>query len=130
MSSTRALEQAQIAVHEARRRLASSASALQHRLKPGTLMSNAWEGVRDKSGEMADDALKAVKRRPLTVSGVAAAVAIFLARDPLWHLLSDFFSRGEEAEADVIRADLDHHDSDFDLTAPTAPRSANEGVDA
>lgn len=117
----------------AKRELASTLGALQHRLKPGNLMSNAWDGVREKSGEMADDALQTVKDRPVAASGVLAAIVIFLARDPLWRTASRFLSRGDdeaEAEAGTIEADLDHHEEDYDLTAPTVGRSRKEGVNA
>lgn len=129
-ADTEPLVQAQIAVQQARNRLASTAGALQYRLKPGTLVGNMWDGVRGKSGEMADDALQAVKSRPVTVSGVIAAIIIFLAREPLWTFLSGLFSRGSEEEEGVIRADFKNHDSNVDLTAPTVPRSVNEGVNA
>ena len=67
----------------ARRRLAATAAELQQRLKPGTLASHAWEGVKDKSGEIADDAVEAVKARPVVVSAALAAFTLFLARTPI-----------------------------------------------
>ncbi len=67
----------------ARRRLAATAAELQERLKPGTLASHAWAGVKDKSGEIADDAVEAVKARPVIVSAALAAFTLFLARAPI-----------------------------------------------
>jgi Protein of unknown function (DUF3618) len=67
----------------ARRRLAASAAELQQRLKPGTLASHAWAGVKDKSGDLAEDAVGAVKARPVAVSAALAAFAVFLARSPI-----------------------------------------------
>ena len=128
-TETRRIEQASADVQQAKKRLASTLGALQYRLKPATLMSNAWEGVRDKSGEVADTTLQAVKGRPVTVSGVLAAIVIFLARDPLRRLLSSLFDRGEPEREDTIQADLDNHEH-FDLTAPTVERSRTEGVEA
>ena len=125
------IEQAQREVERAKQRLASTMGALQYRLKPGHLMSDAWEGVREKSGEVADGALQAVKDRPAAASGILAALVIFLARDPLWRaacgLLSD---DDEEQSAGTIKADLDNHDKDYDLTAPTVKRSRKQGVNA
>ena len=125
------IEQAQREVERAKQRLASTMGALQYRLKPGNLMSDAWEGVREKSGEVADGALQAVKDRPAAASGILAALVIFLARDPLWRaacgLLSD---DDEEQSAGTIKADLDNHDKDYDLTAPTAKKSRKQGVNA
>jgi hypothetical protein len=66
-----------------RRRFAATAAELQQRLKPGTLASNAWEGVKDKGGEIAEDAVGAVKSRPVVVSAALAAFTLFLARAPI-----------------------------------------------
>ena len=54
------LERAQYEVEIAKRRFSSTLGALQYRLKPGTLANQAWTGVREKSGEVADDALGSV----------------------------------------------------------------------
>ena len=70
-------------VERARRRLADTAAELQQRLKPGALASNAWEGVKDKSGEIAEEAVGAVKARPVAVSAALAAFTLFLARAPI-----------------------------------------------
>lgn len=66
-----------------RRRLAATAAELQERLKPGTLASQAWAGVKDKSGDLAEDAVEAVKARPVVVSAALAAFTLFLARSPI-----------------------------------------------
>jgi hypothetical protein len=124
------LEEAAANVERAKKRFASTMGALQYRLKPGTLMGNAWDGVRDKSGEVADTTLQAVKGRPVTVSGILAAILIFLARDPLKRLIASLFSgRRSDEEDGTVRANLDH-DEKYDLTAPTVERSAQEGVNA
>ena len=134
------LERAQYEVEIAKRRFSSTLGALQYRLKPGTLANQAWTGVREKSGEvadvalssvneMADGAVRAVKDRPIAASGAAAAILVFLLRAPLWRAARNVFSRQEE-DPGVIKADLDHHDTEFDLTAPTVERSQREGVSA
>jgi hypothetical protein len=118
-------------VERSKRQFASTMGALQYRLKPGTLMSNAWEGVRDKSGEVADTTLEKVKERPAAVSGILAAIVIFIAREPLWRFITGLFSRrgDEEDDGTTIRANLEHDES-YDLTAPTVERSRPEGVNA
>ena len=84
----------------ARRRLGATVAELQQRLKPATLATNAWEGVTDKSGELADDAVQAVKARPVAVSAVLAAVTLFLARAPIKSAVAGLFSdKDEEPEA-------------------------------
>lgn len=129
-AETRPLEQAASDVERAKKRLASTLGALQYRLKPATLMNNAWEGVRDKSGEVADTTLQAVKGRPVTVSGILAALLIFLARDPLRRLLAGLLGREQAPDEEgTIQAHLDH-DENYDLTAPAVERSRHEGVNA
>jgi hypothetical protein len=134
------LERAQYEVEIAKRRFSSTLGALQYRLKPATLANQAWSGVREKGGEVADDALhsvndvadgavRAVKDRPVAASGIAAAILVFLLRAPLWRAAKGVFSRHEE-DPGVIKADLDHHDDNYDLTAPRVERSQREGVSA
>lgn len=123
-----ALESAQLEAERAKKRLASTLGALQYRLKPGTLMNKALDGVRERGGEMADDAMTAVKERPMTVSGIIAALLIFLARDPLWRLLTSFFAK--KPPEGTVQADLAETDESYDLTAPTVEKSRHEGVNA
>lgn len=104
----------------ARRRLAATAAELQQRLKPGTLASNAWEGVKDKGGDMADGAVEAVKSRPVPVAAALTVFTLFLARAPLKAAVSRLFSGGDEADEDLVAVRLDGGDSDYDLTAPLA----------
>lgn len=123
------LARAQYEAIQAKKRMMSTAGALQYRLKPGTLASHAWEGVRDKSTDLADDALQAVKERPAAASGVIAAIVIYLARDPLWRGAMKLFARGNEDDG-VVTTRIDEHDEHYDLTAPMVERSTNEGVSA
>jgi hypothetical protein len=83
---------------KARARLAGTLAELQERLKPATLASNAWEGVKDKSGELADDAVQAVKGRPVAVSAALAAFTLFLARAPIKSAIADYFSGDEDED--------------------------------
>jgi hypothetical protein len=112
----------------ARRRLAATAAELQQRLKPGTLASNAWTGVKDKGGEMAGDAVEAVKSRPVPVAAALTAFTLFLARAPLKAAVARLFAGGEEDE-DLVTVRLDGGDKDYDLTAPVAARTS-EGAAA
>jgi hypothetical protein len=107
----------------ARRRLAATAAELQQRLKPGTLASNAWTGVKDKGGEMAGDAVEAVKSRPVPVAAALTAFTLFLARAPLKAAVARLFAGGEEDE-DLVTVRLDGGDKDYDLTAPVAARTS------
>ena len=127
--SPEAIELARRNVEQARGKLGSTLGAVQYRLKPATLADHAWEGVREKSGEMADTAFQAVKDRPVAVSGVVAAAILYLARNPIRRAVAGIFSHDEEEEG-VIYADLDREDRNLDLEAPRAPRARQEGVSA
>jgi hypothetical protein len=67
----------------AKDRFERTLAAVQHRLSPGNLAEEAWDGVKDKGADMAEGALQAVKSRPKAVTLALGAFAIFLARAPL-----------------------------------------------
>lgn len=83
MSDSPAVIAARIEVERARARLIDTAGELQQRLAPRTLARDAWEGAKVKGADLAEDAVDAVKARPLAATGIAAAIALFLAREPL-----------------------------------------------
>ena len=87
----------------ARRRLAATAAEVQQRLKPGTLASHAWAGVKDKGGNLAEDAVQAVKARPVVVSAALAAFTLFLARAPIKSAVGRLIE-GERDEEDAKNA--------------------------
>jgi hypothetical protein len=68
-------------------RLTDTARELQDELlelvSPHTLARDIWEGAKGKGADLAEEAVDAVRRRPAIASGVVAAIAIFLARQPL-----------------------------------------------
>ncbi len=74
---------ARLEAERARARLMDSAQRLQARLSPGTLASNAWQGAKEKGADMAENAVDAVRKRPIAATGVIAAITLFLAREPL-----------------------------------------------
>ncbi|HEX4738340.1 MAG TPA: DUF3618 domain-containing protein [Allosphingosinicella sp.] len=102
----------------ARRQLVATATELQERLRPATIASNAWEGVKDKSGELADDAVEAVKARPVAAASVLAAFTLFLARQPIKSAVSKLFAK--EPDGHLVTTKLDTSDGKYDLTAPVA----------
>ena len=126
--SAKQIEQARRDADAARRRLLATASELQERLRPGTIASNAWEGVKDKSGELADDAVEAVKARPVAAASVLAALTLFLARHPLKSPVSRLFSK--EPDPDLVTTRLDTSDGKYDLTAPVAAQAEPARSDA
>jgi ElaB/YqjD/DUF883 family membrane-anchored ribosome-binding protein len=65
--------------------------AAEHRAReytPSHLARDAWESAKDKGADLAEDAVDAVRSRPLATTGVVAAIALFLAREPLMDLAS------------------------------------------
>jgi hypothetical protein len=74
---------ARIEAERARGQLIETARQLQERLSPGNLAQNAWQGAKSKGADLAEEAVDAVRRRPAIASGVVAAIALFLAREPL-----------------------------------------------
>ena len=79
-----ARQRAQSAQHQ----MLETMTELQSRVAPKTLARDAWEGAKLKGADLAEDAVDAVRRRPAAATGVAAAVALFLAREPLMKLAS------------------------------------------
>ncbi len=74
---------ARIVVERRRAELLDTVHELQARLAPRTLASDAWEKAKNKGADLAEDAVDAVKARPIAVGGFAAALGLFLAREPL-----------------------------------------------
>ena len=70
-------------VAAARERLLGSANALQARLKPSVLADDAWQVAREKGQEVAADAVRAVRERPVISSAAAIGLAAFVARRPI-----------------------------------------------
>lgn len=69
-----------------RARLLGTAHQLQERLSPRALANNAWKGTKEKGADLAENAVDAVKARPLAATGLVAAITMFLAREPLMDL--------------------------------------------
>jgi hypothetical protein len=87
---------ARIEAERRRARLMTTAQELQERLSPKTLARNTWQGAKEKGADLAEDAVDAVKSRPLAATGVVAAITMFLAREPLMDLAGSMFKGGKE----------------------------------
>jgi hypothetical protein len=86
MSESPEITAARLDVERSRARLMGTAQELQDRLSPRTLAKGAWQGAKEKGADMAEDAVDAVRARPIAATGVVAAITMFLAREPLWDL--------------------------------------------
>jgi len=74
---------AEIEVERTRAALLETVSELLERFQPHNLVSDMWEQAKIKGADLAEDAVDAVKKRPVAVGGVVAALTMFLARDPI-----------------------------------------------
>jgi hypothetical protein len=84
------IEAARIEVERSRAQLLGTAKELQGRLEPGKLSRDAWQSAKDKGADLAEEAVDAVRRRPYAAGGAVAAIALFIAREPIMELLGKF----------------------------------------
>ena len=83
-------------VERSRERLMATAHQLQERLSPKILARDAWQGAKEKGADLAEASVDAARARPLVTGGVVAAIAMFLAREPLMDLAGSLFKSGRE----------------------------------
>ena len=74
---------AQIEVERTKAALLETAGELVDRFQPHNLASDLWEQAKNKGADLAEEAVDAVKSRPVAVGGVLAALTMFLAREPI-----------------------------------------------
>jgi len=67
----------------ARARLMETIEQLADLLEPNKIARDLWDSAKVKGADMAEEAVDAVKRRPVATGGIIAAVAMFLAREPI-----------------------------------------------
>jgi len=77
---------AEFEVDRARSKLLATLQELSQQFQPHRLMQEVWEKAKDKGADLAEDAVDAVRSRPVTSSAVAAGIVAFLAREPLMDL--------------------------------------------
>ncbi len=77
---------AEFRVNRARAKMISTLQELLQQLQPHRLMEEAWEKAKDKGANLAENAVDAVRARPIAATGVVAAIMMFLAREPLMDL--------------------------------------------
>jgi len=81
-----AIVAARAEVDRTRARLIDTARELQERVNPKTLARDVWDSAKEKGAGLAEDAVDAVRKRPVVAGGVLAALALFLGRDPIMDL--------------------------------------------
>ena len=112
----------------ARRRFDGTLIEVQERMKPANLAGEAWDGVKDKSADLTDAALGAVRKRPVAVSMALGAFALFLAREPLKRTVTRLFADDDEEADGRIVTRIETEGSKFRSTAPIVDASVKEGA--
>jgi hypothetical protein len=91
---------AEAEVERSRARLVDTVQLLARQLEPRRLVRELWEDAKVKGADLAEDAVDAVKARPLASTGIVAALAMFLAREPLMDMAGKVTSSiGEKRKA-------------------------------
>ncbi|MES2148038.1 MAG: hypothetical protein V4491_09330 [Pseudomonadota bacterium] len=85
------IARAEAAVEAARERLIDTVQDIALQLEPRRLIGELWEDAKNKGADLAEEAVDAVKARPLAATGVVAAIAMFLAREPIADLAGKMF---------------------------------------
>jgi ElaB/YqjD/DUF883 family membrane-anchored ribosome-binding protein len=101
------VRQAREQADQARHRMFHSLQELQRRIAPGTLARDAWEGAKSKGADLAEDAVDAVRKRPVAATGAVAAIALFLAREPLMDLAGKWWNGTSKRKADKTKSKQD-----------------------
>ena len=90
MTGLNKVVEAKLEADRARARLVESVKALEapllelkEQLTPRHIMGEIFEGAKSKGADLAEEAVDAVRARPIAATGVVAAIALFLAREPL-----------------------------------------------
>jgi ElaB/YqjD/DUF883 family membrane-anchored ribosome-binding protein len=121
------IEAAKREAEAARRRLDSTLVALQQRLHPKALATEAWDGVKDKSNDLAEGAMDAVKQRPGAVSLAVGAAFLFLARKPIGRAVGKVFSSGEEDDGRIVTT-VETDNENYNAAAPVITAPLGKGV--
>ena len=100
MKDTAEIVTARQQAERSRARVMASAQELQERLKPKTLAKGAWQGAKEKSADLAENAVDAVRSRPIAATGIVAAITVFLAREPLMDLAGKLASNADRKKSE------------------------------
>jgi len=99
-----AIVEARANVERTRARLIDTARELQERISPRTLARDAWDSAKERGAGLAEDAVDAVRKRPMVAGGVIAALALFLGRDPILDYASKLMNGKDEPAKPAKRA--------------------------
>ena len=74
---------AERSAERARERMIETAQTLARQVEPGRIARGLWADAKDKGADLAEEAVDAVKARPVAATGIVAGLALFLAREPI-----------------------------------------------
>lgn len=89
---------AQAEADRARERMLATARELAQLLAPRKIAHDVWRNAKVKGADLAEDAVDAVRKRPIAATGIVAAIALFLAREPLKDLAGRLVGNGADRE--------------------------------
>ena len=100
------LAEAEGEVARSREQVVETLRELAELLAPKKIARNVWESAKVKGADIAEDAVDAVKRRPVAATGLVAAMTMFLAREPIKNGIVNLYDAmtsddDEEKEAPV-----------------------------
>ena len=95
LEADRARARLMVSIHE----VEAHALALKERITPRRIMGGIVEGAKSKGADLAEDAVDAVRARPIAATGVVAAIALFLAREPLIDLAGKLVGGNKDRKA-------------------------------
>jgi hypothetical protein len=84
------------------------AHSLQRKLEPSHIARDAWETAKSKGADLAEDAVDAVRKRPVAATSAVAAIALFIAREPLMDLASKVMNGGSKKKPKTARKSKEH----------------------
>lgn len=102
------LTEAEGEVARSREQVVETLHELADLLAPKKIARNVWESAKAKGADMAEDAVDAVKRRPVAATGLVAAITMFLAREPIKNGIVNLY-------------DAMTSDEDMEIEAPKPP---------
>ena len=111
------IKAAEFEVDRARARLIATMNELLGQFEPHRLIQDVWEKAKDKGADLAEDAVDAVRKRPVAVGGALAALTMFLAREPIKDGVAHFY--------DAMKA---RKDKGEDKPARPAPRKRRKSA--
>jgi hypothetical protein len=83
---------AERSVERARERMIETAQSLARQVEPGRIARGLWADAKDKGADLAEEAVDAVKARPVAATGIVAGLALFLAREPIAELAGKWWN--------------------------------------